>query len=81
MAGMSDCPRLGPDGKCNGLYYGFSCIKEKCRMEDREASCPNCIGGDYCLKYGRFGCVGPKNCATKEDYLTFIRKARDRALV
>ncbi len=81
VAEMSDCPRLGPDGRCNGLYYGFACIKDKCRMEDREASCLHCIGGDYCLKYGRFGCVGPSNCATKEDYLTFIRKARDKAVV
>ncbi len=78
---MSGCPRLGADGRCNGLYYGFACIKDKCRMEDRDASCPNCIGGDYCLKYGRFGCVGPKNCATKEEYLAFIRRARDRAMV
>ncbi|NLX48252.1 MAG: hypothetical protein GXY70_08825 [Euryarchaeota archaeon] len=78
---MSECPRLGPDGKCYGLYYGFACIKDKCKMEDREASCPYCIGGDYCTKYNRFGCVGPENCATMEDYMAYVRKERDKAVI
>jgi hypothetical protein len=72
-----ECPRLSSDGKCNGLYYGFLCIKDKCKMQNREASCQFCIGGDYCIKYNRFGCVGQENCGTKDDYLSFIRKARE----
>lgn len=72
------CPRRGPDGKCNGLYYGFLCIKEKCQMVNREAACEFCIGGDYCIKYNRFGCVGLENCGTKDDYLSYIRKAREK---
>ncbi|MCG7844096.1 MAG: hypothetical protein MIO90_01540 [Methanomassiliicoccales archaeon] len=74
---FEECPRLGPDGKCNGLYYGFTCIKDKCKMQNREATCEFCIGGDYCLKYNRFGCVGKDNCGTKDDYLSYIRKARE----
>lgn len=73
------CPRLGPDGRCNGLYYGFLCIKDKCQMPNRESACEFCIGGDYCIKYNRFGCVGPQNCGTKDDYLSYIRKAREKA--
>ena len=78
---MSECPQMGPDGKCMGLYYGFSCIKDKCRMQNREAVCEYCIGGDYCLKYNRFGCIGPENCGSKEEYLSFIRRLRKRAEV
>lgn len=73
------CPQMGPDGKCLGLYYGFACIKEKCRMQDRESACPHCIGGDYCTKYHRFGCVGPENCSSKEEYMSFIRRTREKA--
>ena len=76
---MKDCPRLGSDGRCKGLYYGFKCIEDKCQMKDRDALCEYCVGGDYCVKYGRFGCVGLGNCGTKEEYLSFIRKARERA--
>jgi len=78
--GMSGCPQLGPDGKCQGLYLGFACIRAKCLMQDKEAVCPHCIGGDYCTKYNRFGCIGPENCATENDYLAHIRQARDKAL-
>lgn len=78
---LTDCPQLGQDGKCRGLYFGFTCIKDKCKMQNKEAACPHCIGGDYCLKFNRFGCIGPDNCGTMEDYLTFIRKARDKALI
>lgn len=81
MSGMPNCTKLGPDGRCYGLYYGFACIREKCRMQDRDTACQYCIGGDYCTKYNRFGCVGPGNCSTKEEYLTFIRKARDKAII
>lgn len=77
-ANAEECPRLSPDGKCNGLYYGFLCIKDKCQMQNRDASCEFCIGGDYCIKYNRFGCVGPDNCGTKDDYLSYIRKAREK---
>jgi len=75
---MSGCPQLGPDGKCQGLYLGFACIRDKCLMQDKEAACPHCIGGDYCTKYNRFGCIGPENCATENDYLAHIRQARDK---
>ncbi|MBN1109645.1 MAG: hypothetical protein JXA45_02675 [Methanomassiliicoccales archaeon] len=75
---MTECRYLGPDGKCLGLYYGFTCIGDKCRMPNREAACPFCIGGDYCLKFNRFGCIGPENCGSEEAYLSFIRKARER---
>jgi hypothetical protein len=76
---MSECPHMGPEGKCMGLYYGFTCIKDKCRMQNREAVCQHLIGGDYCLKYNRFGCVGPENCGSIDEYMSFIRRSRDKA--
>ena len=48
-------------------------------MQDRESACPHCIGGDYCTKYHRFGCVGPENCSSKEEYMSFIRRTREKA--
>ncbi|HUT27667.1 MAG TPA: hypothetical protein VMW85_06455 [Methanomassiliicoccales archaeon] len=76
---MKECPQMGPDGKCQGLYFGFTCIEDKCRMQNRESQCKYCIGGDYCLKYNRFGCVGLENCGSKDEYMASLRHPQEKA--
>jgi hypothetical protein len=73
------CDYLDPNGNCTGQYKGFACIKDKCRAEVRKRCQFSTPEGFYCLKYRRFECVGPENCATLEQYLEFIKRRRERS--
>ena len=73
------CEYLDPDGKCTGLYKGFSCIQDKCRAEARKRCEFSSPEGFYCLKYNRFECVGAENCGTLEQYMEFLRQRREKA--
>jgi hypothetical protein len=69
-----DCIYLTKDGKCKGAYHGFGCIKEKCRS-GREP-CEFNEKGFYCRKFRKFECIGPGNCGTLEDYMSFINERK-----
>jgi len=76
---MIRCADLGEDGRCQGKYRGFSCIKDKCRSEEAKRCAWSTEEGFYCLKFNRFECIGPENCGTLEDYKNFIRLRRERS--
>jgi len=67
------CRFLGKDGVCSGKYSGYSCIKGQCASFKEAQNCDHHEKtGDYCRKYGRFGCVGRESCRTLGDYLEAV---------
>ena len=64
------CKYLTKDGLCSGIYSGFACIKRQCANYQQALKCDYYEKtGDYCKKFGRFGCVGMGSCDTLADYL------------
>jgi hypothetical protein len=73
------CVHILSDGKCAGMYKGFTCIGDKCRSE-KEAPCEFYDKGFYCKKFGRFGCVGLSKCSgTLEQYMKVANSDRAKA--
>jgi len=72
------CEHLSPEGKCQGPYTGFGCIKEKCTAKTR-TKCEYNELGFYCRKFKRFECIGPANCESLEEYLNYVNERRKRA--
>ena len=67
------CRHLGKDNVCTGKYSGYTCIKKQCSLFKEAQKCEHHEAtGDYCRKYGRFGCVGKDSCATLADYLETV---------
>lgn len=67
------CKYLRKDGLCSGRYAGFACIKRHCTYYKQAQACEyREATGDYCRKYGRFGCVGRDSCRTLADYLEAV---------
>lgn len=67
------CKYLSRDGRCTGKYSGYACIKRHCAYSKGAQNCQyHESSGDYCLKYGRFGCVGRESCKTLTDYLEAV---------
>jgi hypothetical protein len=67
------CKYLTKDSLCTGKYSGYACIKAQCPTFKDAQSCEHHeISGDYCKKYGRFGCVGRESCNTLSDYLEAV---------
>ncbi len=52
-----ECDFLDRDGRCEGLYKGFGCIKDKCKQTERTKN-----GDDYCSKCGKFHSSGQADC-------------------
>ncbi len=73
------CDYLTPEGKCDGQYKGFGCIKDKCQADKRKRCEFSTPEGFYCLKYRRFECVGTENCGTLEQYMEFVKQRREKA--
>jgi len=72
------CAYLDQEGRCRGPYAGFGCIQDRCTA-DRQARCEYNEQGFYCRKYRKFECIGIANCATVEDYMSFVADRRKRA--
>lgn len=67
------CKYLSKDNICTGKYSGYACIKKQCTYSREAQSCQyHEPTGDYCMKYGRFGCVGKESCRTLTDYLEAV---------
>jgi len=67
------CKFLGSDGVCTGKYVGYGCIKSSCASFKKAQNCEHRDPvGDYCKKYGRFGCVGMDSCNSIADYLEAV---------
>ena len=67
------CKYLSKDKLCTGKYSGFACIKKQCSYYREAQQCEHHeLTGDYCRKYGRFGCVGRGSCHTLSDYLEAV---------
>ncbi|MEM3059247.1 MAG: hypothetical protein QXN93_04085 [Methanomassiliicoccales archaeon] len=69
------CEYLDEKGDCAGLYAGFRCIGEKCRMR-KEKACEFNEFDFYCRKFRRFECIGPENCGSIDDYFAFLKKRK-----
>lgn len=67
------CSFLTKDNICTGKYSGYACIKKQCSYFKEAQQCEHHENtGDYCRKYGRFGCVGKNSCKTLMDYLEAV---------
>ena len=67
------CRHLTREGLCDGKYAGYACIKKQCPSFKEAMNCEFKDGsGDYCKKYGRFGCVGRDSCQHLSDYLSAV---------
>jgi hypothetical protein len=67
------CKFLGSNGVCTGKYAGYGCIKSSCVSFKKAQNCEHRDPvGDYCKKYGRFGCVGRDSCQSIADYLEAV---------
>jgi len=67
------CKYLTKDNLCTGKYHGFACIRKQCSSFKEAQKCEHHeLSGDYCRKYGRFGCVGKESCNTLADYLEAV---------
>jgi len=61
------------DNRCAGKYEGFACIQKQCACFAEAQNCEHHeTTGDYCRKYGRFGCVGKDSCGSLVDYLEAV---------
>lgn len=72
------CAHMDDEGKCQGRYRGFTCIKEKCRSDETKKCNWSTEEGFYCHKFNRFECIGLENCGTLTDYMNFIRLRREK---
>lgn len=64
------CKYLSKEGLCTGRYTGYACIRKQCSYQRESKDCEyHDPTGDYCRKFGRFGCVGRENCGTLASYL------------
>ena len=72
------CDYLDSEGNCKGPYRGLGCLKDECTAE-KQARCQFNELGFYCRKYRRFECIGIANCATIEDYMSFVAARRRKA--
>lgn len=72
------CDYLDLEGRCQGPYSGFGCIKDKCTAH-KQARCEFNELGFYCRKYHKFECIGIANCSTMEDYMSFVTARQKRA--
>jgi hypothetical protein len=67
------CAFLTKDNICTGKYSGYSCIKKQCAyLQDSQKCEHHELSGDYCRKYGRFGCVGKDSCRSLTEYLEAV---------
>jgi hypothetical protein len=67
------CKYLTKDNLCAGKYSGYACIKAQCSSFKDAQKCEHHeTSGDYCRKYGRFGCVGKESCNTLSEYLEAV---------
>ena len=67
------CRYLTRDNLCSGKYSGYGCIQKQCSLFKEAQQCEfHEPSGDYCKKYGRFGCVGRDSCATLVSYLEAV---------
>lgn len=73
-----NCIYLSKDGKCKGAYHGFGCIKDKCKSA-QDAPCEFNERGFYCRRFRKFECIGPGNCGTLEEYMSFVKERSRRA--
>lgn len=64
-----ECAHLLADGLCNGRYRGFACIGPRCKA-DKGPACEHYDRGFYCMKFHRFGCIGPSKCQGLSDSMT-----------
>lgn len=67
------CKFLTAENLCTGRYNGFACIRKQCSYYQEAQKCEfHESTGDYCRKYGRFGCVGKGSCESLSDYLSAV---------
>jgi hypothetical protein len=76
---MLRCAHIDDEGKCQGKYKGFACIKDKCLSDEVKKCAYSTEEGYYCLKFNRFECIGLENCGTLNDYMNFIRLRKEKA--
>ncbi len=66
------------DNLCTGKYEGFACIEKQCAYFAEAQKCEHHeTTGDYCRRYGRFGCVGKDCCGSLVDYLEAVAAEAD----
>lgn len=67
------CKFRTKDNLCDGRYRGYACIEKQCAYFSESHKCEHHEAtGDYCRKYGRFGCVGKDSCGSIVDYLEAV---------
>ncbi len=59
-----ECDYVDNDGRCEGLYKGFGCIKDKCQQPSKSKpnACTHLRHDGFCLKLGKLSCIGEENC-------------------
>ena len=73
-----NCRSKGKNNLCKGKYRGFACIEKQCAHFAEAHKCEHHeMTGDYCKKYGRFGCVGKDSCGSLVDYLDAVAADAD----
>jgi len=72
------CKFRTKENLCEGKYKGFACIQKQCAYFSESQKCEHHEqSGDYCRKYGRFGCVGKESCNSLVDYLEAVAGEAD----
>ena len=63
-----ECDYLDNDARCEGLYKGFGCIKDKCQQPSKikPEACSHMRHDGFCEKLGKLSCIGEKNCMSFE---------------
>lgn len=63
-----ECDYLGQDDRCEGLYKGFGCIKDKCQQPSKTKpdTCSHMRYDGFCEKLGKLSCIGGENCNSFE---------------
>ena len=56
-----ECDYIDNDGRCEGLYKGFGCIKDKCQQPSKVK--PNACAH---MRHGKLSCIGGENCNSFE---------------
>lgn len=74
------CRFITREGLCTGAYPGYACITKQCTSFKQAQNCEHHeLSGDYCKKYGRFGCVGKDSCKSLADYLEAVADCDEQA--
>lgn len=64
-----ECDYLTDENRCDGLYKGFGCIKDKCQVENKKRP-EGCIHkrqeDGFCEKLGKLFCPGGDSCSSFE---------------